>query len=403
MVARRVEIDFLSGLVQDDDEVDVELEVTRIGGSSVTTSERLIAVSDGRVAARSETVMVHTDDDRANAAPLPEEARAAARGGRGGMTAVVHWDDLRTRDRVHTDIAASGPTSARAPAASTSGCSGCCCIPGKRSTPVHVHGAEEEIFFVLAGSGMLWQNGRTCEVGPGDCIVHLPNRERHTLRAGDDGLEVLAFGTRVPIELCYLPRAEHSWAGPTVLPSPGRIDLFPMDDAAEPLEFPPPGERPPNVVAAASVPDRRPRDGRVRRDLGTAAGSQRTGLHHVAVEPGRLTAPPHCHSAEEELFVVLEGEGHLLLGDEAHEVRRGSVVSRPPGTAVAHAFRGGHGGLELLAYGTRRAGRRLLLPALEQDLLAGRRGRRPDRARRLLGRRGALGVRVCHWGQEPRH
>ena len=35
-------------------------------------------------------------------------------------------------------------------------------------------------------------------------------------------------------------------------------------------------------------------------------------------------------------------------------MRRGSVVSRPPGTAVAHAFRGGHGGLELLAYGTRR-------------------------------------------------
>jgi len=165
---------------------------------------------------------------------------------------------------------------------------------------------------------------------------------------------VLAFGTRVPIELCYLPRAEHSWAGPTVLPSPGRLDLFPMDDSAEPLEFPAPGERPPNVVAAGSVSDRRPRDGRVRRDLGSAAGSQRTGLQHVAVEPGRLSAPPHCHSASEELFVVLEGEGHLLLGDEAHEVRRGSVVARPPGTAVAHTFRGGGGGLELLAYGTRR-------------------------------------------------
>ncbi len=80
MVARRVEIDFLSGLVQDDDEVDVELEVTRIGSSSVTTSERLIAVSDGRVAARSETVMVHTDDERANAAPLPEEARRLLEG-----------------------------------------------------------------------------------------------------------------------------------------------------------------------------------------------------------------------------------------------------------------------------------------------------------------------------------
>jgi len=35
--------------------------------------------------------------------------------------------------------------------------------------------------------------------------------------------------------------------------------------------------------------------------------------------------PPHCHSLEEEIFVVLEGEGHLLLweedGVEEHEVR----------------------------------------------------------------------------------
>ena len=60
--------------------MDVELEVTRIGSSSVTTSERLIAVSDGRVAARSETVMVHTDDERANAVPLPEEARRLLEG-----------------------------------------------------------------------------------------------------------------------------------------------------------------------------------------------------------------------------------------------------------------------------------------------------------------------------------
>ena len=270
------------------------------------------------------------------------------------MTAVVHWDDLRTRDRVHDHIAATWTDLGSGAGSVDIGLQRLRLHPGKRSTPVHVHGAEEEIFFVLAGAGTLWQNGRTCEVGPGDCIVHLPNRERHTLRAGDDGLDVLAFGTRVPIELCYLPRAEHSWAGPTVLPSPGRLDLFPMDDAAEPLEFPAPGERPPNVVAAGSVSDRRPRDGRVRRDLGSAAGSQRTGLQHVAVEPGRLSAPPHCHSASEELFVVLEGEGHLLLGDEAHEVRRGSVVARPPGTAVAHTFRGGGGGLELLAYGTRR-------------------------------------------------
>ena len=40
-------------------------------------------------------------------------------------------------------------------------------------------------------------------------------------------------------------------------------------------------------------------------------------------------------------------------GPEEHPVRRGSVVARPAGTGVAHAFRGGPGGLSLLAYGTR--------------------------------------------------
>ena len=49
------------------------------------------------------------------------------------------------------------------------------------------------------------------------------------------------------------------------------------------------------------------------RDLARAAGSERTGLKHVTVSPGKLSAPPHCHSAEEDLFVVLEGEGTLEL------------------------------------------------------------------------------------------
>jgi uncharacterized cupin superfamily protein len=66
-----------------------------------------------------------------------------------------------------------------------------------------------------------------------------------------------------------------------------------------------------------------------------------------------LTCVPHCHSAEEELFVVLEGQGVCRLGDESHDVRPGSVVARPAGTAIAHSFTAGEGGIALLAYGTR--------------------------------------------------
>jgi uncharacterized cupin superfamily protein len=66
------------------------------------------------------------------------------------------------------------------------------------------------------------------------------------------------------------------------------------------------------------------------------------------------------HSAEEEIFVVLDGDGTLELtppGRDAepdvHPVRKGSVVARPPGTGVAHAFRGGDSGMTLIVWGTR--------------------------------------------------
>jgi uncharacterized cupin superfamily protein len=95
--------------------------------------------------------------------------------------------------------------------------------------------------------------------------------------------------------------------------------------------------------------------GRIRRDLGSAVGSRTSGLAHIAVAPGKLSCPPHCHSAEEELFVVLEGKGVVLLGDEEYELKPGQIVARPPGTGVAHVFRGAGSGLTLLAYGTRRS------------------------------------------------
>jgi uncharacterized cupin superfamily protein len=138
-----------------------------------------------------------------------------------------------------------------------------------------------------------------------------------------------------------------------VVEATGLRDLFKLDDAAGPFEFGPAGGRPENVVALADAPAGDSRRGRMRRDLGRAAGSSRTGLKHVTSPPGVLTCVPHCHSAEEELFVVLEGDGVGSLGDETFPVRPGSVIARPPGTTVAHSFTAGEDGIALLAYGTR--------------------------------------------------
>src|SRR5215207_1855063 len=42
---------------------------------------------------------------------------------------------------------------------------------GERAMPVHVHADEEELFVVLAGSGLSWQDGATYAVGAGDVVV----------------------------------------------------------------------------------------------------------------------------------------------------------------------------------------------------------------------------------------
>ena len=77
VVVRRIEIDFRSGLLQEDDHVDVFVELERIGESSAATHERIVSVADGRVAAEARTVVVHTDASRAASAPWPEAERQA--------------------------------------------------------------------------------------------------------------------------------------------------------------------------------------------------------------------------------------------------------------------------------------------------------------------------------------
>jgi acyl-CoA thioester hydrolase len=77
VVIRRIEIDFVSGLTQEDDHVDVDVRLTGVGTSSLTLDERIVSVADGRVAATARTVMVHTDESRTASAPWPADVRAS--------------------------------------------------------------------------------------------------------------------------------------------------------------------------------------------------------------------------------------------------------------------------------------------------------------------------------------
>jgi uncharacterized cupin superfamily protein len=130
----------------------------------------------------------------------------------------------------------------------------------------------EEIFFVLAGSGSSQDRGNASPVRAGDCIVRHVQYTGHLLGAGDNGLTVLRF------------------VGPLAR-RPNLGDELP----------------PPSIANLESVAADYEGDAGKWVVLARKAGAVRTGLNWGRLEAGHAGAPPHSHSADEELFVILEG------------------------------------------------------------------------------------------------
>jgi uncharacterized cupin superfamily protein len=275
---------------------------------------------------------------------------------------VVHWDEIEGERSDEGAFRSTWTDLGGAAGTVTVGVNRVQVDPGARSTPLHMEGAEEEIFFVLAGSGLSWQDDgdgeKSYAIRAGDCLVHLAGAEAHSVVAGADGIDYLAFGTRAKPEYAFFPRLKagrigmlwadmietHQWIQELALGEP---------------ELPEPSPRPRRIVNVDELDEQDWGEGDVLvhgRDLGIAAGSEASGINYNRIEPGKLSAPPHCHSAEEEIFVILDGGGTALLGEEEHPIRRGHVIARPAATRIAHAFRAAKDGLTMLAYGTRDRG-----------------------------------------------
>jgi uncharacterized cupin superfamily protein len=275
---------------------------------------------------------------------------------------LCHWDEVERERRDVGEMRSWWRDLGEAAGSTAIGVQRVAVDPGARIGPVHVHGAEEEIFFVLGGSGLAWIDGAVHEIGARDTIVYLAGGSTHTLIAGDEGLDVLCFGENADPPLVHLPRAGvlrrgGFWALAGEPPGP-----LEREAAAGPLEVPEPSPRPKCIVALDDAPvdvDAKGEFAWTEHYCSHAAGSVRTGLRHAVIPAGKATAPPHWHSGEHELFVILDGEGTLLLYDrrgdiaEEHPVRPGSVVSRPAASGLAHMFRAGAGDMTMLLYGQR--------------------------------------------------
>jgi uncharacterized cupin superfamily protein len=71
-----------------------------------------------------------------------------------------------------------------------------------------------------------------------------------------------------------------------------------------------------------------------RLAIGTAA--RKLGASIDTLAPGKRGCPYHLHHAQEEMFVVLEGEGTLRVAGELLPLRAGDVVFIPAGPEYPH-------------------------------------------------------------------
>ena len=67
---------------------------------------------------------------------------------------------------------------------------------------------------------------------------------------------------------------------------------------------------------------------------GTAA--RKLGASVDILAPGKRACPYHLHHAQEEMFIILEGNGTLRVAGEMLPVRSGDVIFIPPGPEYPH-------------------------------------------------------------------
>lgn len=65
--------------------------------------------------------------------------------------------------------------------------------------------------------------------------------------------------------------------------------------------------------------------------VGADLGLKKLGVAALAVEPGKRAFPFHNHHGNDELFIVLEGEGTFRFGADEHPIKVGDICAAPCG------------------------------------------------------------------------
>lgn len=113
--------------------------------------------------------------------------------------------------------------------------------------------------------------------------------------------------------------------------------------------------------------------------IGDKIGAQKLGYGIVILDPGFKACPFHNHHINEEMFLVIEGEGTLRFGEKRYQIKKDDIIACPPGCSdVAHQIiNTGSGPLKYLCVGTNEAADICEYPDSNKVLsMAGKQGHR---------------------------
>jgi uncharacterized cupin superfamily protein len=211
--------------------------------------------------------------------------------------------------------------------------------PGRESFAPHLHQAEEEWLYVIAGAGTLEIGGQSFPVGPGDFAGFPPGTWAHHVRnTGAVDLAYLSGGENKDVEVGDFPReglrlvrlrsestlyriAEGRPLGPREPRAPQR--WAPKELLLRAAEVP----RAPELHFTHKL---NPRSGLHSRGLGEQVGFERIAVNAARLAPGKESYVFHRHAIEEEWMFVLSGRALIEIGEEKVELAAGDFAGFPP-------------------------------------------------------------------------
>lgn len=149
--------------------------------------------------------------------------------------------------------------------------------------------AEEQVYFVLDGAGVVQYGAEKTPVRKGD-FLYLAAGVRHAIsNPGGGPGRFLVMGWKLP-------------AG-TAPPAPDRLQVANLDDVKKQVV----GNHPPTTLYQLMIGDRKSTRDKI------AAGQVLTSLFLMNFAPGG-TNFPHHHEREEEIYLLLDGAGEMVAG-----------------------------------------------------------------------------------------